>query len=182
MKTLKSIRLARYDPDMRVIGIDPGSNITGYGVLEGSGASIRHIDNGNISPRAKLPFHERLLHIHDNLERLIGEYRPDAVAIENVFVAKNARSSLLLGHARGVAMLAASRAGVVIEEYSPSQIKVAVTGSGRASKQQMQSMVRAVLGLPEVACEDASDALAVAICHINSAGLRGALARAGAGR
>jgi crossover junction endodeoxyribonuclease RuvC len=167
---------------MRVIGIDPGSNITGYGVLEGSNGVMRHIDNGTVAPRSKLPFHERLSYIYENLERLIGEYRPDAIAIENVFVAKNARSSLLLGHARGIAMLAASRSGVEIEEYTPSEIKVAVTGSGRASKEQMQCMVQAVLKLPEVACEDASDALAVAICHISSAGLRAALARASNGR
>jgi len=164
---------------MRVLGIDPGSNTTGYGILEASGGVIRHIDNGNISPGAKGPFHKRLAEIFEGLQALIEAHRPDAVAIENVFMAKNARSSLMLGHARGVAMLAASRAGVSIEEYTPSQVKVAVTGSGRADKGQMQSMVRAILGLPEIACEDASDALAVAICHINSSGLARALARAG---
>jgi len=162
---------------MRVLGIDPGSNTTGYGILEESGGVIRHIDNGNISPGTKLPFHKRLHEIYDGLTGLIEAHRPEAVAIENVFVAKNARSSLLLGHARGVAILAASRAGLAIEEYTPSQVKVAITGSGRAGKEQIQLMVRAILSLPEVACEDASDALAVAICHLNSAGLRGALKR-----
>jgi crossover junction endodeoxyribonuclease RuvC len=166
---------------MRVLGIDPGSNTTGYGILEESGGVIRHIDNGNISPGSKLPFHKRLSGIYDALIELMEQFGPEAVAIENVFVAKNARSSLLLGHARGVAMLAASRTGLAIEEYTPSQVKVAITGSGRAGKEQIQSMVRAILGLPEVACEDASDALAVAICHLNSAGLRGALARSQSG-
>jgi crossover junction endodeoxyribonuclease RuvC len=166
---------------MRVLGIDPGSNTTGYGILEESGGVIRHVDNGNISPGTKLPFHKRLHVIYDGLIELIEEHRPDAVAIENVFVAKNARSSLLLGHARGVAMLAASCAGLAIEEYTPSQVKLAITGSGRAGKEQIQHMVKAILSLPEIACEDASDALAVAICHLNSAGLRTALARSQGG-
>lgn len=164
---------------MRVLGIDPGSNTTGYGILEESGGVIRHIDNGNISPVTKSPFHKRLAEIFEGLAGIIEAHRPDAVAIENVFVAKNARSSLLLGHARGVAMLAASRAGLDIEEYTPSQVKIAITGSGRADKAQIQSMVRAILKLPEIACEDASDALAVAICHLNSSGLTRALAGAG---
>lgn len=166
---------------MRVLGIDPGSNTTGYGILEESGGVIRHVDNGNISPGTKLPFHKRLHGIYDGLIELIEAHRPDAVAIENVFVAKNARSSLLLGHARGVVMLAASCSGLAIEEYTPSQVKVAITGSGRAGKEQIQNMVKAILGLPEVACEDASDALAVAICHLNSAGLRNALERSQGG-
>jgi crossover junction endodeoxyribonuclease RuvC len=166
---------------MRVLGIDPGSNTTGYGILEESGGVIRHLDNGNISPGTKLPFHKRLHGIYDGLIELIEEHRPDAVAIENVFVAKNARSSLLLGHARGVAMLAASCAGLAIEEYTPSQVKLAITGSGRAGKEQIQNMVKAILRLPEIACEDASDALAVAICHLNSAGLRTALERSQGG-
>ena len=163
---------------MRVLGIDPGSNITGYGIIESCGGVIRHLDNGNISPGTKLPFHKRLKGIYEGIAELIEEFNPESVAIENVFVAKNARSSLLLGHARGVAMIAASRAGVDIEEYSPSQVKMAVSGSGRASKEQVQRMVKAILKLPEIACEDASDALAVAICHVNSAGLKSAIAKA----
>lgn len=111
---------------MRVLGIDPGSNTTGYGILEESGGVIRHIDNGNITPGSKLSFPKRLHGIFESLTALIEEHRPDSVAIENVFVAKNARSSLLLGHARGAAMLAASSAGLSIEEYTPSQVKVAV--------------------------------------------------------
>jgi len=156
---------------MRVLGIDPGSNVTGYGIVECHGSTFKHIENGGISPRRGLAFPERLQNIFRGLKALMERFRPDAVAIENVFVAKNARSSLILGHARGVALLAASETGLTAAEYSPSQVKLAVTGSGRADKEQIQRMVRALLGLPEVACEDASDALAVAICHLNSAGI-----------
>lgn len=154
---------------MRVLGIDPGSIVTGYGIVECHGSAFKHIENGGISPRRGLAFPERLQKIFRGLKALMERFRPDAVAIENLFVAKNARSSLLLGHARGVALLAASETGLTAAEYSPSQVKLAVTGSGRADKEQIQRMVRALLDLPEVACEDASDALAVAICHLNSA-------------
>lgn len=157
---------------MRVIGIDPGTRVTGYGIVEQQGRAIRHIENGNIGPDHKLPLPRRLLCIHDELVRLIEIHRPDIAAIEDVFVAKNARSSLLLGHARGVAMLAASAAGMGIAEYSPAEVKQAVVGQGRAAKNQIQEMVRIILGLPEVAAEDASDALAVAICHCHASGLR----------
>ena len=156
---------------MRVLGIDPGSNVTGYGIVECHGSAFTHIDNGGIAPKRGLTFPERLQDIFRGLKALMERYRPDAVAVEDLFVAKNARSSLILGHARGVALLAASETGLTAAEYSPSQVKLAVTGSGRADKEQIQRMVRSLLGLPEVACEDASDALAVAICHLNSAGL-----------
>lgn len=164
---------------MRVLGIDPGSNITGYGIVEGQGNSFRHIDNGVIAPAATLSFPRRLQGIYGGIAELIDRYRPDSVAIENIFVAKNARSSLVLGHARGVAMLAACQSNLEAAEYTPSQVKNAVTGSGRATKDQIQRMVRALLRLPEIAAEDASDALAVAICHINCAGLAEKIARSG---
>ena len=156
---------------MKVLGIDPGSNITGYGIVEERGGGVRHIDNGTIAPKSTLPLAQRLLEIHSGLVALIEAHRPDAVVVENVFCAKNARSALILGHARGAAMLAAGSAGVPIAEYTPSEVKLAVSGSGRADKEQIQKMVRAILALPEVACEDASDALAVAICHCHSVGL-----------
>ncbi len=156
---------------MRVLGIDPGSNVTGYGIVEGHGSAFAHIENGGIAPKRGLALPLKLQDIFRGLKALMERFRPDAVAIENLFVAKNARSSLILGHARGVALLAASETGLTAAEYSPSQVKLAVTGSGRADKEQIQRMVRSLLGLPEVACEDASDALAVAICHLNSAGL-----------
>ena len=153
------------------MGIDPGSNVTGYGIVDSRDGAVRHIDNGAISPQGRLPFPQRLLAIHRELTGLIELHRPDAIVIESVFCAKNARSALILGHARGVAMLAAQAAAVPIAEYAPAQIKLALTGSGRADKGQMQRMVRAILSLPEIACEDASDALAAAICHCHTAGL-----------
>lgn len=162
---------------MRVLGIDPGSHITGYGIVEHEGGAIRHIDNGGIRPDAHLPLAKRLHSIYSGLAQLISKHRPDIAVVENVFVAKNARSSLLLGHARGVAILAASEAGVPVAEYQPSQIKQAVVGQGQATKHQIQQMVRAILSLPEIAIEDASDALAVAICHCQGEGLRKSIER-----
>ncbi|MFH0800587.1 MAG: crossover junction endodeoxyribonuclease RuvC [Pseudomonadota bacterium] len=157
---------------MRVLGIDPGSTVTGYGIVELDGNSIRHLDNGGIRPAAGQSLAQRLGDIHSSLTSLIKTHRPNIAVVENVFFAKNARSSLILGHARGAAILAASSAGLAIAEYSPSEVKQAVTGNGRATKNQIQQMVRVILGLPEIAMEDASDALAVAICHCNSEGLR----------
>ncbi|MBT3182333.1 MAG: crossover junction endodeoxyribonuclease RuvC [Deltaproteobacteria bacterium] len=160
---------------MKILGIDPGSRITGYGIIENTGNSISHVDNGGIQPDHKLPFSQRLRKIFDELANLIDIHKPDIVAIENVFVAKNVRSSLLLGHARGTAMVAASLANLRVEEYSPSEVKQAIVGTGRATKCQIQHMVKAMLNLPEIAFEDASDALAVAICHCNTASFKNRL-------
>jgi crossover junction endodeoxyribonuclease RuvC len=157
---------------MRIIGIDPGSAVTGYGIVELADGVIRHLDNGGISPRPNLPYPQRLHYIYTALTQLIEDHRLDAAVIEKVFVAKNARSSLLLGQARGVAMLAATSAGLKMAEYTPAEVKMAVVGTGRATKHQVQCMVKTILGLNEVAQEDASDALAVAICHCHSAGLK----------
>lgn len=153
---------------MRVLGIDPGSQVTGYGIVETDGRAITHIDNGGIRLDSNLSLPKKLKKIYDNLVSLISHHKPNVVVIENVFVAKNVHSSLMLGHARGAAMLAASKAGVEIAEYNPTAVKLAVVGQGRADKNQIQQMVRVILGLPEVAIEDASDALAVAICHCNT--------------
>lgn len=156
---------------MRIIGIDPGSAVTGYGIVELTDGVIRHLDNGGISTRPNLPYPQRLHNIYTTLTSLIEAYRPDTAVIENVFVAKNARSSLLLGQARGVAMTAATSAGLKMAEYTPAEVKMAVVGTGRATKQQVQYMVKTILGLEQVAAEDASDALAAAICHCHRAGL-----------
>lgn len=123
-----------------------------------------HIDNGVLTPTPSLPFAERLLHIHRGLRAVIEATGPTSVALERIYTSKNAASALKLGHARGIAMLAACEAGLPIAEFSASEIKLAVSGSGRADKHQVQQMVRVLLGLPEVAAEDASDALAAAIC------------------
>lgn len=157
---------------MRVLGIDPGSHITGYGIVEHEAGTLRHVDNGGIRLDAHLPLPRRLQGIYAELTAIIARYQPDIAVVENIFIAKNARSSLMLGHARGVAILAASEAGLSVAEYQPSEVKQAVVGQGQATKHQVQQMVRMILGLPEIAFEDASDALAVAICHCQGEGLR----------
>ena len=155
---------------MKIFGIDPGSERTGYGCVETDGRRHRLIVCGALSASATTTFPERLHVIHSGLVTLLAECRPDCVAIENIFHAKNVRSALRLGHARGVALLAASGAGVPIAEYTPAEIKRAVVGFGRAEKQQVGQMIKLLLGLEAPPSpHDASDALAVAICHIHSA-------------
>jgi len=156
---------------MRVLGIDPGSRVTGWGVIEANGRKTVHVDNGGIAPKQGLPFAKKLKFIYEGILDLIEQYKPDVAAIEDVFVAKNVRSSLILGHARGTAMVAVSSADIEILEYTPTEVKKAIVGTGRASKEQIQKMVQVLLSLPESAFEDASDALAVAICHLNSSKL-----------
>jgi crossover junction endodeoxyribonuclease RuvC len=154
--------------DMRILGIDPGTRVTGFGLIEKQGNRLIHIDNGAIYTRADDPLADRLKIIYDGLCRVLNEYRPQAVAVERIFVAKNALSALKLGHARGVAMLAGVNACLPVTEYSAVEVKNAVVGYGKAGKAQVQQMVRVLLNLPEIAQEDASDALAVAICHAHS--------------
>ena len=154
---------------MKVFGIDPGSDRTGYGCVESDGSRHRLVVCGAISTRSCETFADKLLVIHRELAALIGEHAPAIVAVENLFHATNVRSALKLGHARGVAMLAAAQQGVPIAEYTPAEIKRAVVGYGRAEKHQVQEMVRLLLGLRSVPePNDAADALAVAICHLHS--------------
>lgn len=150
---------------MRILGIDPGTRITGYGLIEKVGNRLLHIDNGAIYTRTDAPLSDRLKTIYSELCRVITDYAPAAMAVERIFVAKNALSALKLGHARGVAMLAGVNAELPIAEYTALEVKKAVVGYGKAAKPQVQQMVRMLLNLPEIAQEDASDALAVAICH-----------------
>ncbi|CAH2032013.1 crossover junction endodeoxyribonuclease RuvC [Trichlorobacter ammonificans] len=157
---------------MRVLGIDPGSRITGYGIVEQQGSRLLHVDNGAIFTDRASDFPERLRLIFEGLSRVIVEYRPEAVAVEDVYVSDNVRTALKLGQARGAAIVAAVHAAVPVFEYTASQVKQAVVGQGRAGKEQVQKMVKALLGLPEIAQADASDAVAVAICHLNSYRLR----------
>jgi len=154
---------------VKVFGIDPGSDRTGYGCVETDGSRHRVLLQGVVSTPAAATFPEKLLTIHRELSALIGRFRPDTVAIENLFYSTNVRSALKLGHARGVAMLAAVEAGVAVAEYTPAEIKRAVVGYGRAEKHQVQHMVKLILGLAEPPSpHDAADALAVAICHVHS--------------
>lgn len=156
---------------MRVFGIDPGSARTGYGCVESDGRRHRLVVCGAVAAPSRLPFAEKLGAIHRGLGSLLASARPDCVAVENLFHARNVRSALLLGHARGVALLAAVEAGVPVFEYSPAEVKRAVVGYGRAEKVQVQQMIKLLLGLarPPVP-HDAADALAVAICHLHHLG------------
>ena len=154
---------------MRTFGIDPGSERTGYGCVETAGSRHRVVLCGAITTPAGASFPEKLLVIHQRLAALIAECQPDCVAIENLFYAVNARTALKLGHARGVAMLAAVEAGLPVVEYTPAEIKRAVVGYGRAEKEQVQHMVKLLLGMAAPPSpHDAADALAVAICHAHS--------------
>jgi crossover junction endodeoxyribonuclease RuvC len=149
-----------------IFGIDPGSDRTGYGCVQSDGSRHHLVASGAIicSPRGSFP--DKLLRIYTGLADLLRTHRPDCVAIENVFHGVNARSALKLGHARGVAMLAAVEAGLPVHEYTPAQVKRAVVGNGRAEKHQVQQMVKLLLQLTVAPRPyDASDALAVAICH-----------------
>lgn len=154
---------------MRIFGIDPGSTRTGYGCVETDGTRHRMVTCGALAPPAASSFPERLQVIHEGITRLLRETAPDCVAVESLFYAKNVRSALQLGHARGVALLAIQQAGLTVIEYTPAEIKVAVVGYGRAEKAQVQQMVKLLLGLDAVPTpHDASDALATALCHIHS--------------
>lgn len=157
---------------LRIIGIDPGSRITGYGIVEKRGSSFVHIDNGCLTTRAGDPMPRRLEQIYTGLIEILAKYQPDAAAVEEIFFAKNVASSLKLGEARGVAMLASVQSKIAVFEYATREVKQALTGYGQATKDQIQKMVKATLKLPEVAQEDASDALAVAICHLQSYKMR----------
>jgi crossover junction endodeoxyribonuclease RuvC len=156
---------------MRIFGVDPGSERTGYGCIESSGSRHRLVACGILSAPARSTFPERLFAIHTGLEALLERHRPECVAVENIFFAKNVRSALKLGHTRGIALLAASQASIPVVEYSPAEIKRSVVGYGRAEKQQVQAMVKLLLGLDAVPSpHDVADALAVALCHLQSAG------------
>jgi crossover junction endodeoxyribonuclease RuvC len=151
---------------VRVLGIDCGSAVTGYGVIESNGAQHRMVAAGVIRTDTKRPFETRLLAIARGLRALIQEHAPDAAAVEEVFFSANVKTALKLAHVRGVALLAVAEAGMQLAEYSPLEVKMSVVGYGRAEKSQVQIMVRSLLRLPDaIESEDACDALAVAICH-----------------
>ena len=151
---------------MRVLGVDCGSQRTGYGVIDSDGRDHRMVAAGVIRTNTKWPFEKRLLEIAKGLRGLIRDYAPELAAVEEVFHAANVKTALKLAHVRGVALLAIAEAGMQLAEYSPLEVKVSVVGYGRAEKCQVQVMVQSLLRLPEaIESEDACDALAVAICH-----------------
>lgn len=151
----------------RILGIDPGSRTTGYGIIDKSGGGIGFVTCGTIRTGSERVIADRLLEIYEGLRQVIDQHRPDVAAVEDVFMAHNPRSALKLGHARGVAVLAARRSGLLVHDYPPRMVKQAVAGYGQADKAQVQHMVQALLELSSVPSSDASDALAVAICHAN---------------
>ena len=151
----------------RVIGIDPGSTVTGWGIVESKGVTLHHVANGCIRTLAQESMPQRLGTIFSELTRIIAEHHPHEAAVEEIFVSINVQSALKLGHARGVAIAAANNQGLPIHEYTALQVKKSVVGYGRAEKQQMQEMIRILLCMAKKAPQDAADALGVAICHLN---------------
>ncbi|MEM7007811.1 MAG: crossover junction endodeoxyribonuclease RuvC [Thermodesulfobacteriota bacterium] len=152
---------------MRVIGIDPGSKVCGYGILEVQKGVVTHIHSGCIIPKAALPLNQRLKVIYDGIVEVIEAHSPDVMSIEDIFFAKNAKSAIKLGQARGVALLAGTNSGIMVYEYAPTKVKLALTGRGRANKAEVQGMLSRILGVKEWQTQDASDAVAIALCHIN---------------
>ncbi|HET9253323.1 MAG TPA: crossover junction endodeoxyribonuclease RuvC [Candidatus Eisenbacteria bacterium] len=162
-------------PGTLILGVDPGSRATGYGVLRLAGGRIAYERSGVITPRAAHSFSDRLLAVYDGLRSLLEEIRPDEVAVETAFVRKSALAALQIGHVRGVILLAARQHGAAIHEYTAPEVKLAVVSHGAAGKGQVGFMVRRLLpGVGEVR-EDEADALAVALCHANRAPMRLAL-------
>ena len=162
---------------MRILGIDCGCEKTGFGVVDTDGRTHRFISAGVIRTSAAEPMAARLARIHEGLSEALRRFQPEAVAIEEVFHASNVKTALKLAHVRGIALLAAAQAGLPVGEYSPLEVKTSVVGYGRAEKHQVQSMVASLLSVTEPLSEDASDALAVAICHATTAALEAKLAR-----
>ncbi len=152
---------------MLVLGVDPGSRVTGYGLVEKTNHDVSCVDAGLIRSSGKIPFYQRIYTIFESMVDIMGRFHPREMAIEDLFYAKNIQSSLKLGHARGAVLIAAVQCNVPIFEYTPLEIKKSVVGYGRADKEQVRSMVQVILGLRQEVPLDASDALAAAICHIN---------------
>ena len=154
----------------RVLGLDPGLGTTGWGLIEADGNRLSHIANGQLKTSTSAPLPERLADLCSQLEALIAEHRPQAAAVEEVFVNKNPQSTLKLSHARGVALMCAARAGIGVGEYAPRLVKKAVVGIGNAEKVQVHAMVQRLLPGAAIAGPDAADALAVAITHAHHLG------------
>ena len=157
---------------MRILGVDPGTRHTGYGVIDVVSGKLRHVTHGVISTASKADLWVRIHAIHVEISSIVGETRPDDLAIEKCFVSKNVSSALKLGHTRGAIIVACMSAGMRVHEYAPTEIKSAVTGYGRAEKDQVAQVVQTILGLGKRPASDAADALAAAICHSHGANLR----------
>ena len=166
---------------MKVLGVDPGTSATGYGVVvRGDGGAVSLVECGVIRTKADAELPHRLREILEGLGEVLDRQRPDVVAVEGVFYGKNVRTTVLLGHARGAVLLAAALRELDVVDYSPAEIKNAIVGTGRATKDQVQFMVQKLLRLKEVpAPADAADGVAVALCHVHTGRLAALAARAG---
>jgi crossover junction endodeoxyribonuclease RuvC len=153
---------------IRILGIDPGLRKCGWGIIEILGSRLSFIACGTVAPSDKLPLSERLNLLNVGLIKVVADWTPDEAAIEETFVNKDARATLKLGAARGVAMIAPAQAGISVAEYAPNQVKKTVVGSGHAEKQQIRMMIGVLLPKADPQTEDAADALAIAICHAHS--------------
>ncbi|OGG98180.1 MAG: crossover junction endodeoxyribonuclease RuvC [Candidatus Lambdaproteobacteria bacterium RIFOXYD12_FULL_49_8] len=165
---------------LRILGVDPGSRYTGWGVLDQEGNRLIHVASGRIEAHKEGELPQRLLKIHQGILEVVNAYQPQETAIEKVFVSVNGQATLVLGQARGVALLALVEGGLRVAEYAPNEVKSAVSGQGKAPKEQILAMVRVILNLQgQKISEDQSDALAVAICHANSRTFRNRALQAG---
>lgn len=154
----------------RILGVDPGSRTTGFGVIDSDGQRSRWVASGTLRV-AHYPWPDRLQHIFDGLAAILAEHRPHEMAVEQLIFARDPKAALKIGQARGAALCAGLKAGVSVHEYSPKSVKLAVVGTGGADKSQVQQMVRVLLTLPELPAEDEADALAIALCHAHSMGI-----------
>jgi crossover junction endodeoxyribonuclease RuvC len=164
----------------RILGVDPGSTVTGYGIVERCGGRVRHVAHGTVRTARGAPLAQRLAAIQAGLARAIAEHRPEVAVVERVFAGRSARSALVLGHARGVALATAAAAGLAVCEYTAPEIKLSVVGSGAAEKRQVQAMVERLLALDAAPPVDAADALAAALCHAHRGPLAALAPYAGA--
>lgn len=154
---------------MRILGIDPGLAIVGYGVIDAEASRLKIVDYGTVETGPEMPLPRRLERIYAGVQALIAQFSPEAIAIEELFFYRNVTTAIAVGHARGVAMLACTQTDTDMFEYTPMQVKLAVTGHGHAQKAQVQQMVRMLLNLREIPRpDDAADALAIAICHAHT--------------
>lgn len=163
---------------MRVLGVDPGTAVTGWGVIERRDGRAVHLAHGAVTTAPRQALVAKLAAIHAALVDLCGHWRPDVLALEQSFVGRNVQSAFRLGEVRGIAMLAAASSGITVAEYAPAAIKLAVTGTGRAEKQQVQRAIMQELRVTETMAADAADALAIALCHVQTSRLRALLAEA----
>lgn len=154
---------------MKTLGIDPGTAIMGFGLVESSPRGLKAVEYGCLRTSKNLSPHERLLKLHSELEEIMNDLKPEHVAVEKLFFCSNSKTALSVGEARGIVLLSAAKARLTVSEYTPLQVKLAVTGYGKAEKKQVQQMVKVLLKLKEAPKpDDTADALAIAICHLNS--------------